>query len=92
MQKGERRTRIEFIKKYFRESLGKHGRYAMTFFLCEILCLVNVIAQMYFTDKFLGNTFMNYGSDVLAMTMGNPEDRADPMNIVFPKVTWHDLT
>merc|ERR1719343_1469125 len=42
---------------------------------------------MYFTDRFLGYTFMTYGSDVLAMTFGDPEDRSDPMNMVFPKVT-----
>merc|ERR1711874_782205 len=57
------------------------------FFLCEILCFVNVIGQMYFTDRFLGNTFMNYGWDVLKMTTGDPEGRSDPMNMVFPKVT-----
>ena len=27
------------------------------------------------------------GWDVLTVTAGNPEDRADPMNVVFPKVT-----
>merc|ERR1719499_2529089 len=42
---------------------------------------------MYFTDRFLGYTFMTYGSDVHLVTAQNPEDRADPMNIVFPKVT-----
>merc|ERR1712037_740799 len=32
-------------------------------------------------------TFMTYGSDVFAMTFGDPEGRSDPMNMVFPKVT-----
>ena len=31
--------------------------------------------------------FPSPGWDVLSVTAGNPEDRADPMNIVFPKVT-----
>merc|ERR1712020_60970 len=51
------------------------------------LCLVNVIGQMYFTDRFLGYTWATYGWDVFAMTFGDPEGRADPMNVVFPKVT-----
>merc|ERR1712228_1121059 len=59
----------------------------MKFFFCEFLCLVNVIGQMYFTDRFLGYTFMTYGSDVFAMTFGDPEGRSDPMNVVFPKMT-----
>ena len=29
---------------------------------------------------------MTYGSDVFAMTFGDPEGRSDPMNVVFPKV------
>ena len=29
---------------------------------------------------------MTYGSDVFAMTFGDPEGRSDPMNMVFPKV------
>jgi len=87
IDKAERRDRIQFIKKYFNDSMKTHGQYAAKFFLCEILCLVNVIGQMYLTDKFLGGTFMTYGSDVLAMTFNDPETRTDPMDKVFPKVT-----
>merc|ERR1719219_2015492 len=43
--------------------------------------------MIYFTDKFLGNEFTTYGWDLLTVTAGNPEDRADPMNVVFPKMT-----
>jgi len=87
INKGDRSDRIQFIKKYFKESMKSHGPYAMKFFFCEFLCLVNVVGQMYFTDRFLGYTFMTYGSDVFAMTFGDPEGRSDPMNMVFPKVT-----
>ena len=31
--------------------MKSHGPYAMKFFFCEFLCLVNVIGQMYFTDR-----------------------------------------
>lgn len=87
IKKSDRSDKVEFIKKYFKESIKGHGPYALKFFFCEFLCLVNVIGQMYFTDKFLGYTFMTYGSDVFAMTFGDPEGRSDPMNMVFPKVT-----
>jgi len=87
VKKAERADRVQAIKKYFKETTKSHGGYAINFFFCEILCFINVIGQMYFTDKFLGNTFMNYGWDVLKMTTGDPEGRSDPMNMVFPKVT-----
>ena len=38
-------------------------------------------------DFFLGGEFTQYGTDVLAMTELEPEDREDPMARVFPKVT-----
>ena len=50
INKEDRMTRVAFIKKYFRETTKSHGGYAINFFLCEILALVNVIAQIYFTD------------------------------------------
>ena len=37
--------------------------------------------------RFLGYQFTTYGWDVLTVTSQSPEDRADPMNMVFPKVT-----
>jgi hypothetical protein len=87
INKEKRVDRIKFIKKYFKESMKSHGPYALKFFFCEFLCLLNVIGQMYFTDRVLGYTFMTYGSDVFAMAFGDPEGRSDPMNMVFPKVT-----
>ena len=45
------------IKKYFKEDLRGHGGYAINFFLCEIVALVNVVGQIYFTDRFLGYQF-----------------------------------
>jgi len=86
INQSQRSDRIQFIKKYFKESEKTHGSYAAKFFLCEILCLVNVIGQMYLTDSFLGGTFMNYGSEVFSMTFGYSEG-PDPMNRAFPKVT-----
>ena len=40
-----------------------------------------------YIPSFLGYQFTTYGWDVLTVTAQSPEDRADPMNMVFPKVT-----
>ena len=75
------------IKRYFKEDLRTHGGYAFNFFFCELLTLINVVGQIYFTDRFLGYQFTTYGTEVVKMTTMDPEVRADPMNTVFPKVT-----
>lgn len=37
-------------------------------------------------DVFFNGQFSSYGSDVLAVSQVEIEDRVDPMNRVFPKV------
>jgi len=86
-QREERLQQVVAIKKYFMEDLRSHGGYAINFFLCELAALINVIGQIYFTDKFLGYQFSTYGWDVLAVTAMDPESRYDPMNALFPKVS-----
>ena len=57
IQREERLQQVVAIKKYFMEDLRSHGGYAINFFLCELAALINVIGQIYFTDKFLGYQF-----------------------------------
>jgi hypothetical protein len=87
VNKTEREDRVAYIVKYFRTTTKTHGGYALNFFFCEVLALANVVGQIYFTDRFLGYTFTTYGWDVATLATTDPEARADPMNVVFPKVT-----
>ncbi|KAG0726928.1 Innexin inx2 [Chionoecetes opilio] len=57
------------------------------FFLCEVLCLVVVVGNIYFTDLFLGGTFLTYGTEVISFPDMDPEKRVDPMTRIFPRVT-----
>lgn len=83
---GAKQDQIALIVKYFRLHRGSHGFYAIKYFCCELLNFVNVIAQMYFIDFFLGYEFTTYGTDVVNFSELEPEDRGDPMHMVFPKV------
>ncbi len=47
---------------------------------------MNVIGQIYFIDFFLGYEFRTYGLDVINYSEMEPEERGDPMHVVFPKV------
>jgi hypothetical protein len=78
---------ISLIVKYFRLHRGTHALYALRYFGCEALNFVNVIAQIYFIDFFVGGEFLTYGLDVINYSEMEPEDRADPMHVVFPKLT-----
>ena len=83
----QKEDRKKVLVEYFVEDRGVHDMYALKFFFCEFLNLVNVIGQLFFMDFFLGGEFSTYGAEVLSMTNMEQEDRTDPMSRVFPKVT-----
>ena len=60
--------RKKVLVDYFVDDRHNHNGYALRFFFCEFLNLVNVIGQLFFMDFFLGGEFTTYGSDVIAMT------------------------
>ena len=60
--------------------------YAIKFFLCEIINMLNVFIQFYYINFFLGGRFLDYGAQLLNF-YNNIEMGIDPMVEVFPKVT-----
>lgn len=46
-----KRDRKTMLVDYFSLNLHNHNFYAFRFFLCEVLNFVNVIGQIYFTDR-----------------------------------------
>ncbi|CAB4064610.1 PI4KA [Lepeophtheirus salmonis] len=49
---------ISNIIDYMHGNLGKHKGWAFVFYACEMLNLINVLAQFHFTDLFLGGRFI----------------------------------
>lgn len=79
---------VSGIHEDFMHQLGKRGfrNYFWKYHFCEWLNLFNVIFQLVFVNVFLGGMFSTYGSMVWNISNLDPEDRNDPMNLVFPKV------
>lgn len=76
------------IVTYFCKTLHRHNFYFFRYFACEILNLINVLGQIYFTNRFLGGAFTTYGIEVLSHSeTTNQHMRTDPMVKVFPRVT-----
>jgi len=85
-----RADRIKLVAGYMRERMqlrGEHRNWAIKFFLCECLNLINVVGQIILTDNFLGGEFTTYGTQVLHFPYENPENRVDPMSRIFPRMT-----
>ena len=60
-------------------------------FICSLqtykLCFNFDSFQIYLMDLFFGGQFTKYGAQVVSVTEDSIEERDDPMNRVFPKVT-----
>jgi hypothetical protein len=82
-----KKDRTKVLVDYFANNRHNHNFYAFRFFFCELLNFINVVGQIYLMDVFLGGEFTTYGSDVIAMSEMEQDQRDDPMSRVFPKVT-----
>lgn len=86
LEEGTRQKKHKVLSNYMLDNLNMHTFWAWRFFFCEALSFVIVIGNIYFTDFFLGGTFLKYGSDVIEFSDMDPMDRVDPMTKIFPTV------
>jgi len=86
-QPEDRAKKEDVLASYIMRNLHEHNGWALRFFFCEALNLVNVVAQIFLTDRFLGGEFLRYGIDVVNFLDQDPETRIDPMSRVFPRIT-----
>ncbi|XP_022174269.1 innexin inx3-like isoform X1 [Myzus persicae] len=80
-----RRIKQDRLVQYFIESFHTHSTYGFGYILCEIMNIFNVGFNIYITHKFLGETFLTYGIEVLKYYQ-HP-NYFNPMEDIFPRLT-----
>ena len=75
-------TGIKRIICFLNDHKRANNIYALRFFFCEMLNFINVVGQIYLTNKFLGNDFLTYGSEVIGNSDLDPEKRTDALSHV----------
>jgi Innexin len=56
------------LYRVFKKYEGRNTLYAVQFFVCEVLNLLNVVANILLVDTFLSNKFIHYGRLVLEVS------------------------
>ncbi|KAK7862572.1 hypothetical protein R5R35_004187 [Gryllus longicercus] len=79
-----RKERQSKLVQYVIDTMDMHNWYALGYYVSEILNFVNVIGNIYFTDKFLGGKFLSYGIVALKPVADN---ETSPFVEIFPRVT-----
>jgi hypothetical protein len=59
--RGPDRGKLRTLARYFAARLHTFRMWAAGFYLCQLLNLLNVVANMFLTDQILGGNFYEYG-------------------------------
>ncbi|XP_023341925.1 innexin inx2 [Eurytemora carolleeae] len=80
----EQEERVRRLYTLYAKYAGKNNMYALIFFVCEVLNLLNVCLNLLLVDVFLQGRFKNYGSDAIKAYLRGEDD---PMGDAFPKAS-----
>lgn len=83
----EKGRKKQILIDYLCRHMRTHRMYAFRYFFCELLCLVNVIGQMYLMNCFVNGEFVSLGMRVINQSISDQEYRQDPLIFVFPRMT-----
>lgn len=61
--------------------------YAIAYYSCEFLSLINIVCQIIFTDYYLGGYYLSYGFDVIKYLARSSSPKTDPKALIFPTKT-----
>ena len=86
-----RKIQEYLVSMFNTRGIYRYQKYFLRYVFCEFLTLANLVIQIGLIDRFLGGMFTIYGPMVFEISSQDPEDRDDPMNLVFPKVHKLDL-
>lgn len=84
---GEKDKKKDVLIGYLMRHAKSHKLYALRYWACELLCLANIVLQLWMMDSFFNGEFFSYGLRVMGYSESPQEERRDPMIYIFPRVT-----
>jgi len=82
-KENETTHRQQFVANYLSKHLGTHKSYAIKFFACELLTVVNLITQMILMNCFLNYRYTSLGLSIFSYNTAG----LDAKDLIFPKLT-----
>ncbi|GFQ80258.1 innexin shaking-B [Trichonephila clavata] len=88
---------FEALSRYLVKTLGAHDYYAAKYYLCELLSLLNIMAQFFLLDLFFSGQYIDFGVRTIKFYSSEYYHRqnkngtfyikGNPMIILFPRVS-----
>jgi len=76
------------VAKRLRELQGSHRPWATRLVVAELLALCNLVAQIFFTNHFIGGGFLSLGFDLLRDTPCSPGEKLFPIQTACRQYTY----
>jgi hypothetical protein len=88
----EKGHKKRILMEYMMKHRGNHKIYAIKYFACEGLCLVNLVLQAWFMHWFFDYQFLSFGFDVISYSRKHTSTElapscVNPLVFVFPRMT-----
>ncbi|XP_054168816.1 innexin inx2-like [Oppia nitens] len=83
--------KVDLIVDYLYKINGINDWYALKYYFCEVLSLINVIIQIVANDIFLSHQFNDYGFRLFRYLTSDPTVKVDPMSKIFPILSKCEL-
>lgn len=84
----EKKQHRQIILEYLRRNRGHHEKYARFHIYTEFGTLVNLLIQMWVTNRLLDDAFLTYGpQQLVGLLQQKPFERTDKLSRLFPTVT-----
>ena len=87
----EKRKKLDKIAQYILSRKEENRTFLIGLLGCEAFNLLIVGLVIFLINKFLGGDFYSYGTEVIKWQTTEPEERADPISRIFPKMTKCDF-
>ena len=79
----KRENKSSLIAEYLCKTRGTNNWYCIKYYLCELLALINVVAQIFIIDAFLCGQFLSLGFDFILYLCSDSTINVDPVSKVF---------
>lgn len=84
----EKAAQRQKILDYLRRNRGHHTKYAKFHIITEIAGFINLLLQMWVSNRLLDNAFLTYGPlQLIGLLQQKPFERTDKLSRLFPTVT-----
>jgi len=84
----EQKKRATWVAEFLHKTLYRQRLFYMVYVFCQLLSVLNILGNIYFTNWYLQGVFFRYGWDSINLLNDNPFETYNPMHEVTIRIWW----